>query len=233
MIKPKQELGLGCLVPIGIAMIVCGLIFALAVGGHGAIGYLASQGGDKEGLKLWPLGIGVAILGMVVLAAPALIGLYLEHRGNQGKGASVRREGAHIVARMALRRDGSQAFDLDLEDPDSLKYLVRIRFPGGSSGEFLCHRELYMACGEGMVGTVTYQGKWLTSFRPNETQRSYTDSGPSGSSWVAGDDGGDRERVADVKAADWSEPDRSDSGLFGDGWGDSGGDGGGGGGGGD
>lgn len=49
-------------------------------------------------------------------------------------------------------------------DDNDLRCYVQVEFPNGHKREFETHRVVLGAIGEGMRGTITYQGKWLSKF---------------------------------------------------------------------
>jgi hypothetical protein len=72
----------------------------------------------------------------------------------------------YVVARFAINEIGEMIFDnFDFDAPNA-RYYVRLKMPDGRDEEFECAQELLNQVGEGMVGNVQINGRWLGSFVP-------------------------------------------------------------------
>ncbi len=72
--------------------------------------------------------------------------------------------GVYIMNILILNRDGDHVFDPEMYPPEELKYIVQIALASGQRIELETHPLVVQTMGEGMRGTVTYQGNWLSKF---------------------------------------------------------------------
>lgn len=70
----------------------------------------------------------------------------------------------YIVAVVITDKRHETVFDITMYDPEDLRYYVQVKFPDGTAREFETAYEVISTIGEGLYGTIRYQGKWLSSF---------------------------------------------------------------------
>lgn len=155
------------LVGTGGVMFVVGIFFwFLMVGGGSAA---AAKQGDVSMLLLAGLPLGISILGLFVAFAGLMVGWKAAFADDSGKEPRDL-EGAYIIAAFILDRKGDKVFDVDMHDPDDVRYYLQIRLTDGSAREVETAPGLFASIGEGMTGTATVQGRWLSGFVPNRPQ---------------------------------------------------------------
>gem|GEM_PF-2838971 len=71
---------------------------------------------------------------------------------------------AYVVAMWAQMKDRTKVEDFSQFDPEDLTFFVQMAFPNGDRHEFRTDVAVYQQMGEGLQGTVRYQGRWLCSF---------------------------------------------------------------------
>jgi hypothetical protein len=71
---------------------------------------------------------------------------------------------AYVVAMWAQMRDRTKVEDWTQFDASELTFYVQMAFPNGDRHEFRTDAHVYEQMGEGLLGTVRYQGHWLCSF---------------------------------------------------------------------
>ena len=80
--------------------------------------------------------------------------------------------GVYVIAKVIVDDQAQHVFEPSVYNPDELKFLIQIRFPNGKSVEFETSPDVYDEVGEGMMGDILHQGKWLSqfTFRPKPRQ---------------------------------------------------------------
>lgn len=115
-------------------------------------------------------------LGFILFLIPAamvITGIYMglsEKYGDNSKKPVQVVPDAYIMNIIVTDKSGEYVFNYDMFDPDELTYVIQVAMPGGRREEFETSPYLLEGIGEGMRGTVTFQGNWLSKFEPNPYQ---------------------------------------------------------------
>lgn len=153
------------LVFFGIGSIVVAVL-GFGFGGLGAGLFFGSQGSALMVLGFFIL-LGLAGVGMLVAAL--IIGSK-EAFGNDNAKPVETQPDVYIMSTMIMTKQHDPVYDPDMFDDNDLRCYVQVEFPSGQKREFETHRVVLAAIGEGMRGTITYQGKWLSKFVMNRPE---------------------------------------------------------------
>jgi hypothetical protein len=147
------------LVFIGLGIIVVSIFvfFASAV--------LLIDLGKVLALLLAPIGI--------VAVAAGLISGWAEAFGDPSKRPVQRESGAYVIAKVVSDKRANPVVDPEFHDPEDLRYLVQFEFQGNRKVELETAPEVFDQVGEGMIGDIVYQGRWLSQFTfvPRSSER--------------------------------------------------------------
>jgi len=106
----------------------------------------------------------VTVLGVALAGYAVFSGVSFNKKTSTG-GVRMMSE-CYVVARFAVNEIGEMIFDnFDFDAPNA-RYYVRLKMPDGRDEEFECAHDLVMQVGEGMIGNVQVNGRWLGSFIP-------------------------------------------------------------------
>ncbi|MCB8932153.1 MAG: DUF2500 domain-containing protein [Fimbriimonadaceae bacterium] len=164
MTDEQREKAIGCLVFAAFGLVGLGAIGFVMLMGGGALRMANSQGKDPSLLILSGfaalsilLGFGCAILALVW-------GLGRNRRARSAEPEFAR---VRILARYALMPGTSEMMFSDF-DPDypGIRFFARVRFENGAARELQCAYPVFSMLGEGMTGTATVQGDWISIFQP-------------------------------------------------------------------
>lgn len=142
----------------GIAAIIVGILgFMFTAMGGGLFGSQAAAMATAGFFILCGLG------GAGLLVAAAVIGGREAFGSNEGKPVQSA-ENVYIISTLIPNESHDPIYDPDMYDEEDLRCYVQIEFASGRKQEFETNLAVLSTIGEGMRGTITYQGKWLSSF---------------------------------------------------------------------
>lgn len=163
MIDREKERRSAILIVIGLMLAIAGFVMLV-------MGFLASPVASAFGqAKAAGTMIAVWFLMMVVGIGMVVVPLLSGYR----KGAKLSRDkvvrtesDVRIMSRYAYDREQIMQFPTDPDPNLPYKYYVLVQFASGQQYEFRTNLGNYFTCGEGLKGTIQYQGDWLGSFQP-------------------------------------------------------------------
>ena len=175
MIQFKEQSKFLTLTGLGVALIVIGVaLFILGAMGDARVDPESNMSARWIRVVVFPVGLGV--VGFALCMWALVFGLKIGF-GRDDKAPVKVVRGASIIAAFIDSKEG-RVFDPDMFDPADLWYFVHVHLPTGEKLEFKTSESVFSTLGEGLKGTVTYQGKWLGKFEreilaPDEQPRSY------------------------------------------------------------
>lgn len=147
------------LLGIGLAtMVVSFLAFFL-------FGWLTVLARNPAGFLLSSLSVltGLGGLGMVIYALVKGMGSALQ---DDSKKPVETFRGAYVISTVVTTSDGEPVFDTEEYDEEDLRFYVQLELHTGRKIELTAPMMLWNQIGEGMKGTITLQGKSMTSWVP-------------------------------------------------------------------
>lgn len=148
----------------GAVLFFVGLVFWFLMIGGGAAA--AAKQGDPSMMLLSGLPLGITVIGLFMAFAGLVIG-WKSAFSDDSKRPLTDVENIYIIAAFILDRKGDKVFEPEMYEPDDIRHYVQIRFPDGTAQEVQTAPELFALIGEGMKGTATIQGRWMSAFVPN------------------------------------------------------------------
>lgn len=145
-------------------MFLVGLFFWFLLVGGGAAA--AAKQGDASMLLVSGLPLGISILGLFV----AFAGLYVGWKTAFADDSKQERrdlQNVYVIAAFILDSQGAKVFDTDMHEAGDLRYYVQIRLQDQTVKEVETARQVFESMGEGMRGTATVQGRWMSAFVSN------------------------------------------------------------------
>lgn len=150
----------------GLAMIVIGLVLTLMFVGGGAARTANTKGEEPYLLLMGFSALAISVMGICLVGWGVFGGLIRVRRQSKpGQPTTVAR--GQIVARYAYDAQGRMSFDVPPDDAWEHKFYVKIAFEDARRGEFRAPWPVYCMCGEGLLGTVEFQGDWIGKFTPD------------------------------------------------------------------
>ena len=111
-----------------------------------------TPGDMGNSVYIW-LGLAGILIGVLVCLGAIGYALFYEKTKNSGVKRTI--QGVKILARFAISKDGTQSSDpADLEFMERPKFYVRLISAQDGSVEYECVEQVFLQCGEGMVGDV-------------------------------------------------------------------------------
>ncbi len=143
----------------GILMIIASII------GFVAFGWLTILAGSALGLFLsgFCVLLGIGGFGTIVYSLVSGMSSALQ---DDSKKPVERHQGVYVISKVVTMADGEPVFDLEEFDEDELRFYVQIELANGRKTELTVPMMLWNQIGEGMKGTLTLQGKSMTSWVP-------------------------------------------------------------------
>lgn len=135
---------------------------------------IARMGGEVMGNALI-VSVAAFIIGGIILGSTFIRGAQVG-RGLREKSPVQTVRGARIISKFALGEDNTMHFPVVPDSEFDWRYVVQFVCADGTRLELTCAPITYMACGEGMTGTISYKGDWLGAFTPELPGR--PDPGP-------------------------------------------------------
>jgi hypothetical protein len=151
--KIAKILGAGVVMIIGSAI---GFFF---------FGWATILAGSVFGLVLSALCvlIGLGGLGTVIYALVLGMGTVMQ---DDSKKPMETHRGAYVISKVVTTTEGEPVFDVDDYDEDDLRFYVQLQLATGKKLELHSPMRLWSQIGEGMKGTMTLQGRSMTSWVP-------------------------------------------------------------------
>lgn len=91
-------------------------------------------------------------------------------------------EDVFILTKLILDEKHEAVYDPEMYEPEDLRRYVQVQFANGRKEEFQAPTDVFNSIGEGMRGTITHQGKWISGFqmavKPEEVQANDRSWGP-------------------------------------------------------
>lgn len=162
----QRQTLIGCSLVGGGCLFVSGLVLTLMFAGGGVLRGLYTKGGDLSMYGARFAGLAIATVGALLGAVGVAYGLW-HARDRSAKAPQETAEGVVVVAKFASDLQGNLVMYDDAPEPESTRFYVRLAYPSGKRAEMRCDHRLYQSIGEGMVGTITFQGQWLGWFEPD------------------------------------------------------------------
>lgn len=147
----------------GFLLTVASLALIVVVVGDGSFRWVFG-GGNTDGHNfLAYLLLGLSGIGVLMLITGIFFGL-ASSRSNDAKKPIQKAENVQVIALLINNEDDQPVFDTDMYEPHELTCYVQIAMPNGDRREFKTDYSLLLNMGEGLMGDITYQGRWLCSF---------------------------------------------------------------------
>lgn len=167
----SREHGVGCTLLAGGIIIVIGLgsswLF-FAAGAHVAMATRdpITDHVNNVGPANWiPLSLTLTVIGVLMVVGALIYGATHHSRGRSGTPREI--EHFRVLAKYGTDRAGNLLTEYyQIEAEERVRLYVRGVLPDGSVDEFEVPMEVFHACGEGMTGKATVQGRWLGGFMP-------------------------------------------------------------------
>jgi hypothetical protein len=169
--EERKEMLVGCGALLGAVLAVLGLIGAFTFFTAGTYSSTYTRDPSSGAIRsigagaLFPLAIGMLGLGILLFLVSTGYGWLQHARRNQG--TEEQAPSALVVAKYAYNKDFTlltQPWEFDYDDA---RFYVRMRVDAENVLEFETSRPVFDQCGEGMRGSATFQGKWLSRFVPH------------------------------------------------------------------
>ncbi|MCW5941875.1 MAG: hypothetical protein KIS66_06570 [Fimbriimonadaceae bacterium] len=173
----KREDRVGCLILLGVGLIVVGAVSSLLMfaGGVFRFTFTRAEGGDASMLLQSWAGVVVLVIGLAMTGAGYALGWRGAKSVTAPNQAPMRMPDVRVTTRFAeIPGIGMWFQDFDTLDDPKTRFVVQVELPTGDIREFQCDQAVCEQCGEGMVGEAIVQGGWMSSFHPY-TGRSYRD----------------------------------------------------------
>lgn len=157
--KIAKNLAIGC------GLLMVGFLGFLFLGG---LGSLAAMGGVRGGANTIAIAVVfmlMALCGLFMIAYQLVTGLRIAMQ-DDSKQAMETFRGAYVIAKVVTHDTGDPCFGWEEYDPDDLRWYVTFQFVGGRKLELKVPYALWQQIGEGMTGTITVQGRTMTSWTP-------------------------------------------------------------------
>jgi hypothetical protein len=155
----------GAMIGGGCLMSVIGVTAFFFGGGISLLRALAGQSDGAEGVIIGVICMLMAVGGLVLVIVGLFVGIR-EGSGDNRDKPEQRVPQTYIIGKLVLDLKGEQVYDPDMYEPEELQLLVQVRMPGKRKEEFKTHPLVFNSIGEGMTGTVVFQGRWLSQFIP-------------------------------------------------------------------
>lgn len=175
MIQNKEVTRFVVVTGIGVLLIIAGgLLFASGAVQDSAADLESDMAFRWARVVGFPIGVGLVGVGLCLWA---LVGGLKFAYGRDDKAQVRVVRGAYIIAAFIESREG-RVFDPEMFAPEDLTYYVHVHLGPGEKAELKTSRAVFDTIGEGLKGTVTFQGKWLGKFEreilaPEDQPRSY------------------------------------------------------------
>lgn len=166
----RKEFLVGCGALAGILVFVFGLIGSFTFFSAGTFSSTYSRNpntgeiGSVGAGALLPLGVGFMGFGILLFLGSAGYGWYQHLQRN--KGPVCEYPSALVLAKFAFNKNHTlltQSYEFDYDDA---RFYVRMQLDAVNVLELETSRPVFDACGEGMRGGASVQGKWLGMFQP-------------------------------------------------------------------
>jgi hypothetical protein len=131
--------------------------------------YFLAVGGGMGGLDITSIFLVVRwfpVVGLLMYLSGLAYGIHSEKTELTGNRKVLQQ--CRILARYAIAgADFRMVTDeSEFEFLDRPKFYVKVLSPVEGSVEYQCRHEVFLNCGEGMMGDAEVQGQWLGAFRP-------------------------------------------------------------------
>jgi len=106
------------------------------------------------------------VLGLVLYVSGLIYGIRSEKTELTGNRTVMQH--CRVLARYAITGSDHRMItdESEIEFLDRPRFFVKILSPVEGSVEYQCRHEVFLNCGEGMMGDAEVQGQWLGAFRP-------------------------------------------------------------------
>lgn len=143
----------------GVLMIIASII------GFFFFGWATILVGSMMGLVLTAFCVllGLGGLGTVIYALVLGMGSVMQ---DDSKKQIETHRGAYVISKVVTTDKGEHVFDTEDYDEDELRFYVQLELATGRKLELHSPMQLWGQIGEGMKGTLTLQGKSMTSWVP-------------------------------------------------------------------
>lgn len=119
---------------------------------------------DAGAMNLLPVTLVFLVIGLLMFAGGLALGFGVISCHKKGPQKQI--DYFRILARFATSRSGALLSDWELENADRPRFYVRATYPNAHVEEYEVAPEMYLQCGEGMVGQAEIQGRWIGRFTP-------------------------------------------------------------------
>lgn len=151
--KIAKILGAGVLMIIGSAI---GFFF---------FGWATILAGSVFGLLLSAVAVLVGLAGLGTVIYALVLGMGTVMQDDSKKPIETHRS-AYVISKVVTTSEGEPVFDIDDYDEDELRFYVQLQLTTGRKLELHSPMQLWGQIGEGMKGTMTLQGRTMTSWVP-------------------------------------------------------------------
>ena len=117
------------------------------------------------------------LLGMVLVVAGIITGICIKSVEKTAPGQII--HDCRILSRFAINDVGEMVFS-DWEDyAPGGKLYIQLELPTNKTRELRTSWQVFLMCGEGMVGSVYLDGDWISSFVPRKVESNLPQSPPT------------------------------------------------------
>lgn len=168
--KIAKGLAFGC------GLLLVGFLGFIFLGGFGTLAFAGGLRGGANTLAVAIVFMLMGLIGLFMILYQLISGLRIATQDDTKMPAEVFR-GAYVIAKIVTHESGDSVFGWEEYDPDELRWYITFQFVGGRKMELRTPYALWHQIGEGMSGTITVQGRSLTSWVP-EVKKDERSGGP-------------------------------------------------------
>lgn len=157
--KIAKGLAFGC------GLLLVGFLGFIFLGGFGTLAFAGGLRGGANTIAIAVVFMLMGLIGLFMILYQLIAGLRIATQDDTKMAIELFR-GAYVIAKIVTHESGDPVFGWEEYDPDELKWYVTFQFSGGRKMELKTPYALWHQIGEGMSGSVTVQGRTLTSWTP-------------------------------------------------------------------